>query len=396
MARLVRPAPHPSRCDAGFHHGLLARARRKSTGASPIARLLTALATATLLAGVPAHATTLAIIRTPDQVVIAADSLLVWYGGDRRPQLTCKLDSRDDVIFGMAGLVVSPENDFDVRTLVTMVLGTPGPLEERALVLERLIRGRLLGTLTRIRHELPQLFAEQLESGFVLNVTLAAVRDQIARLEMRDFYAETAPDGTLQLRVARVSCPRDCPRPTEVFGVGETAAMMQHLGTLPQFPAGLPGLAKRLVEIEIAARPALVGPPVDVLRVGVMVPPTMAAAEQPSEPGIDTWTMLRSMATLVPRGLGVAIAVALLVGVLVELRRRSKNRRTGEGQPRGVDLAWILGPVMPLAVVAALTGSYALVFILPDTTQAPREAVADMNADTSGVEWLQRKPACAG
>ena len=48
--------------------------------------------------------------------------------------------------------------------------------------------------------------------------------------------------------------------------MGETAAMMQHLSTLPHFPAGLPPLAEQLVKIEIAGRPALVGPPVDVVR----------------------------------------------------------------------------------------------------------------------------------
>ena len=227
----------------------------------------TAATIAILAATLPVHATTLAVIRTPDQVIIAAaDSLLVWYGGDRRPQLTCKLDTHDDVIFATAGLVASPENDFNVQTFVDMALATPGTLAERAQVLERLLEGRLLGTLTRIRHELPRLFAKQLESGFVLNVTLGAVRDQVAQLEMRDFYAETEPDGTSQLRVARVSCPRDCPRPTEVFGVGETSAMMEYLGTLPQLPAELPGLAEQLVQIEIADRPELVGPPVDMLR----------------------------------------------------------------------------------------------------------------------------------
>ena len=176
---------------------------------------LTTSVTAMLLAGAPVQATTLAIIRTPDQVIIAADSLLVWYGGDRRPQLTCKLDAHDDVIFAMAGLVMSAESDFDAHAVVNLVLSTPGALEERALVLERLLQGRLLGMLTRIRHELPNLFAEQLESGFVLNVTLAAVRNRVAQLEMRDFYAETAPDGTLQLRVVRSAVPaiaRDPPR----------------------------------------------------------------------------------------------------------------------------------------------------------------------------------------
>ncbi len=211
-------------------------------------------------------ATTLAVIRTPNQVIIAADSLLVWYGGYRRPQLTCKVDTRDDVIFAMAGLVVSPENDFDVQRLIHTVLTTAGTLEERALVLERLVQGRLLGTLTRIQIELPGLFAEQLASGFVLNMTLAAVRDGVAHLEMRDFYAEMEPDGSIRLRISRVSCPRDCPRPMEVFGVGETTAMMEYLGTLPELPDALPELAEQMVQLEIADRPALVGPPVDVVR----------------------------------------------------------------------------------------------------------------------------------
>jgi hypothetical protein len=215
---------------------------------------------------VSVDATTLAVIRTHNQVIIAGDSLLVWYGGDRRPQLTCKLDAHDEVVFAMAGLVVRPENDFDVQQLMHTVLKTPGTLGERTAVLERLVQGRLLGTLTRIRMELPDLFATQLASGFVLNVTLAAVRDGVAYLEMRDFYAEVAPDQSVRLRVNRVSCPRECPRPTEVFGVGETATMMKYLSALPELPEALPALAEQMVELEIADRPALVGAPVDIVR----------------------------------------------------------------------------------------------------------------------------------
>ena len=237
--------------------------RRALTHVTSLVRL-TAVLTAILLAGTPVRATTLVIIRTPDQVVIAADSRRVWHGGDQRPELTCKLGTHDDVIFAMAGLVI--ENNFDADALANKVLDTPGTLEERAQALERVLRGPLLGMLARIRHELPGLFAEQLESGFVLNVTLAAVRNQVAQVEMLDFYTETAPDGALRLRVVPVSCPRDCPRAIELFAVGETAALMQHLSILPQFPAGLPGLAAQLIEIEIADRPALVGPPVDVIR----------------------------------------------------------------------------------------------------------------------------------
>jgi hypothetical protein len=250
-----------------------------------------------------------------------------------------------------------------------------------------MIRGPLLGMLTRIRHKLPRLFAAQLESGFVMNVTLAAVRNRVAQLEMRDFYVETAPDGSLRLRVVRVSCPADCPHPTEVFGVGETAAMMRHLASLPQLPVQLSGLATQLVEI--ADRPALVGPPVDVVRVGVMKPPPMAAADHVNEPRMDSATRFRSPATLVPPGLAaaiaVAIAVALLVGVPVGLRRLWRNRREGEGQQPRVGLTPILRVAMLLAVVATLAGGYAVMFVLPDAPETARETVVDIQADPPPV-----------
>ncbi len=75
---------------------------------------------------------------------------------------------------------------------------------------------------------------------------------------------------------------------------------------------------------------------------------------------MDSGTRFRSPATLVPPGLAAAIAVAML-----------------------------------LAVVATLAGGYAVMFVLPDAPETARETMVDIQADTPGVEWLQRKPACA-
>jgi len=171
----------------------------------------------------------------------------------------------------MAGLVRSPENDFDANRLAHTVLRTPGPLSKRMRVLERLLRDRLRGTLTGIRRKLLGLFADQFESGFVLNITLATVRNRIASLEMRNFYAETTPSGALQLRVARMSCPRDRPQPAEIFGEGggqeRNHGDAELPGTLPGIPSKLPGLAEQLIQLEIADQPSLVAPPIDVVRV---------------------------------------------------------------------------------------------------------------------------------
>lgn len=79
---------------------------------------------------------------------------------------------------------------------------------------------------------------------------------------------------------------------------------------------------------------------------------------------MDSGTRFRSPATLVPPGLSAAIAVAIAVAML-------------------------------LAVVATLAGGYAVMFVLPDAPETARETMVDIQADTPGVEWLQRKPACA-
>ena len=84
---------------------------------------------------------------------------------------------------------------------------------------------------------------------------------------MREFFAELAPDGSLRLRIDRISCPPQCASPTEVFGVGETDAMMRRVNSLRRFSADLASLAHDLVGLQIRESPKFVGPPVDVIRV---------------------------------------------------------------------------------------------------------------------------------
>ncbi len=61
--------------------------RRTRPGIASFVRLLAAVC-AMLLADAPVRATTLAILRTPDQVIIAADSRRIWHGTEQRPQPT--------------------------------------------------------------------------------------------------------------------------------------------------------------------------------------------------------------------------------------------------------------------------------------------------------------------
>ena len=229
-----------------------------------VRRALAAVLLAGLFGATPV-ATTLAILRTSNQLVIAADSLMTLYDG--RPQQACKIRRHDDVVFATAGLIVSSAGILDAHQVITDVLRRPVSWTEHVQTIEDRLQEPLLRTLRRLRREMPDEFRRQILQGFVLHVTLAAFRYGHPVLEMREFFVETNGPNELRIRVKRMSCPSQCPRETEVFGVGETEAMMRHVSEIRQFPPDLAAFGRDLVTRQIRSTPEFVGPPVDVIRI---------------------------------------------------------------------------------------------------------------------------------
>ena len=80
------------------------------------------------------------------------------------------------------------------------------------------------------------------------------------------------------------------------------------------------------------------------------IPPIMENAERLIAKGVPWPTVGRILLTLLPSGLGIAIPVALLVGLLVGLGRLSGDRETVAMLACGVSLYRLLRPVVVLSV----------------------------------------------
>lgn len=210
-------------------------------------------------------ATTLAILRTRAEIVIGADSLLSLYG--RRPQQACKIGRQGDVVFATAGLVESSAGTLDVHGVIAQVLRRDVSWADQVRTVEQRLQEPLLRTLRRMQREFPGEFRALVGGGFALHVSLAAFHDGTARLETREFFVEVGNEGTLGLRIRRQSCPEDCVGAINVFGVGETEAMMRHVDQLRRYPEDLTTLAYDLVALQVRETPGVVGPPIDVIRV---------------------------------------------------------------------------------------------------------------------------------
>jgi len=110
-----------------------------------------------------------------------------------------------------------------------------------------------------------------------------------------------------------------------------------------------------------------------VLTFLLMLPPIMEVAEELITKGVDGFTIVRMMLTLLPQGLGVTIPMAMLVGILMGMGRLSGDRETVAMQACGISIFRILAPVMALATVGTAVTCYILVVSLPDANQAFRE-----------------------
>jgi LPS export ABC transporter permease LptG/LPS export ABC transporter permease LptF len=103
------------------------------------------------------------------------------------------------------------------------------------------------------------------------------------------------------------------------------------------------------------------------------IPPIMDHAERLIAKGVPWPTVGRILLTLVPSGLGVAIPMALLVGLLIAFGRLSSDRETVAFLACGVSLYRLLRPVLLLSFAALGATLWVLIVEIPDANQTFRE-----------------------
>jgi LPS export ABC transporter permease LptG/LPS export ABC transporter permease LptF len=110
------------------------------------------------------------------------------------------------------------------------------------------------------------------------------------------------------------------------------------------------------------------------------IPPIMENAERLIAKGVPWPTVGRIILTLLPSGLGIAIPVALLVGLLIGLGRLSGDREIVAMLACGVSLYRLLRPVLVFSVAAFAATLWVLIYAIPDANQTFREITYDIIA----------------
>jgi hypothetical protein len=216
-----------------------------------------------------AHATTIAGIRTPEQVVIAADSLGTARGyriESTRP--VCKIFRVKDAAFAIAGLVKDLAWKFDAENATADSLRRQTRLTETANDLADRLTDMLGSYLERLKTGNPYLYRKLLEEqeGTITSILLAAYEgDQPVAIGM-SFHASEDTGGRIRITPTQVACPGDCPDGVMHFFLGERRPIERYIaehGKDRLLPAT--SGAPFLVRLVIDGGSKLVGPPVDVI-----------------------------------------------------------------------------------------------------------------------------------
>jgi Proteasome subunit len=221
------------------------------------------------LASPVAHATTIVGIRTPEQMVIAADSLGTARGyriESTRP--VCKIFTVKDTAFAIAGLVKDPAWNFDAENLTADTLRRQNRLTEAANDLAERLTAILGSYLERLKKGNPFLYGKLLEErdGTITSILLAAYEGDRPVSIGLSFRASEETGGRIRIAGTRITCPGDCPTGVEYFLLGERRPIERYIaehGEDRLLPAG--SGAPFMVQLVIDGGSKQVGPPIDVI-----------------------------------------------------------------------------------------------------------------------------------
>src|SRR5208283_6187002 len=218
-----------------------------------------------LLFSIPALATTVVALidRFHHRAVIAADSLLIQKVAGTTTQ-TCKIVARQGCTFGMAGLFYKEYPVFHLQELAEEACGLPGDLRHKADSFLEIAKDPVMTVAQYLEQREPQFYAELTNSngGELVIVVFAGTEAGNASIFARGY--KLGGNGGITPVSLDVSEDNNG---AGFFG-GANGQIASYLETHPNWQQGdKVAAARKFVQLEIAAHPEWVGPPVSVVTI---------------------------------------------------------------------------------------------------------------------------------
>jgi hypothetical protein len=232
-------------------------------------RLSAGLLLACLFAPVLWGQTSIAVIRTPAEIVIGSDSLATHTVAP--PAVTCKIFIVGKMAFAFARLAEYHFADLDIHQEFIEVTNKPATVRETATTFENVIEPKLTEALVVLRENNPAAFLTY--SSVVLETVFAGFENSTPIAVRTTYLTLLRSDGQISIgtKTDIVPRPADPPDAIRFFFLGENEPANTQAHNDPAIIKSMfvkpVEAAYGFVETEIAAHPANVGPPAAVLEI---------------------------------------------------------------------------------------------------------------------------------
>ncbi len=219
-------------------------------------------------------ATTIAVVRGPTSVAIAADTRLdnLEVTGSHRRSVGygCKIHKIGDRAFGAAGLISSARDNFDPLPEITAALRRGGGLETISASLSKRLAEPLFRTISRLHRAMPPAAYQNMivRAPSVLSIFIIEMHAGVpSYAELEFLHIEDSRGTPVNVTTSLLMCPSaKCPINQFSFGViGSNSAVRQEVAKGHFFTGNTADDARKMVNIEVMAASDRVGGPVDVL-----------------------------------------------------------------------------------------------------------------------------------
>jgi len=217
-------------------------------------------------------ATSIVAIRSPDSVVIAADSLLTIKNGKGQDttRSECKIFRSGRIFFSFTGFYKEPGSGFDIVSIVSDSLKQG---ESFGVTVDKAAMAVVLGMkdeVRRIRKETPALYEKYFaaRTGAILQILFASYENGVPMVAVYDIKKTAGPYADIEMSYDRNSCPGNCNvKDTGAYFLTDMRPIEEYLKREKLKSMPTEKTARFLVDLVIKARTPDTGPPVDVLRI---------------------------------------------------------------------------------------------------------------------------------
>lgn len=222
-------------------------------------------AIAAVLLSLPVRATTVVALldRHHHRVVVAADSLLVYKVAETSTQ-TCKIIAKPGCTFAMAGLFYKEYPVFHLQELAEQACALPGDLQHKADAFLDIAKDPLMSVAQYLQQNEPQFYRALTTSngGELVVVVFAGPQAGSPSIFARGYRLDAGGGITpVSMDVTESN------NGVGFFG-GANGQIAEYVKAHPDWQKmDKVAAARKFVEVEIAAHPEWVGPPVSVMTI---------------------------------------------------------------------------------------------------------------------------------